>query len=259
VDVVAIVGTREAGHHGLRVAHRLAEDLAARGIWIVSGLATGIDGAAHGGCLASGRAGTLAVLGCGIDVPYPLEHVDLKEEIAQTGGVLSEHPPGTSPQPGLFPRRNRLVAALARAVVVVEAPLRSGALITAQLALEMGREVLAVPGPFGNPSYVGCHKLLKRGEASLCESAEDVLAALCDVSGRPGRPGGPRGDPAPRPPPPAGAPLALWGVLGESEVLSPDDLRLRTGLAAEEVAGALAILEVEGYVARVPGLGVRRT
>lgn len=252
---VAVVGTREAGHPGLAFARTLATTLARRGHWIVSGLALGIDGAAHGGALAAGRAGTLAVLGCGVDVPYPEEHVDLKEQIVDHGGgLLSEHEPGMRAQPGHFPRRNRLVAALSAAVVVVEAPLRSGALITARLALDMGREVLAAPGPAGRAAWRGSHGLLKSGEAALCDGARDVLAALgCDevVAGDEG--GG--GD---RPPPAAGAPLAVWGVIDGSEAVAVGEICRRTGLLASDVATALARLELDGRVARVPGVGFRR-
>jgi DNA processing protein len=251
---VAVVGSREAGPTGRRVAHRLAEDLASAGFWIVSGLATGIDGAAHHGALKAGPrgGGTVAVLGCGLDVSYPVEHVDLKEAIARSGGLVSEHPPGIPPQPGHFPRRNRLVAALSAAVVVVEAGARSGALITAGRALRLGREVLAVPGGITSPTHRGCHFLLKRGEAGLCEDARDVLHALgfeerTDVGG------GLQIDP-----PSAGAPLAIWGVLGDDEVVDADEICRRTGLGAGEVASGLTRLELGGHVARVPGVGVRR-
>jgi len=252
---VAIVGTREAGHPGLSFARGLAGSLARGGHWIVSGLALGVDGAAHGGALAAGRAGTVAVLGCGVDVPYPEEHLDLKEQIVDRGGgLLSEHPPGTPAQPGHFPRRNRLVAALAAAVVVVEAPARSGALITARLALDMGREVLAAPGPAGRAAWRGSHRLLKSGEAALCDGPRDVLAALgCD--------GAPPGEAAigdDRPPPAAGAPLAVWGVIDETEAVGVDEICRRTGLLASDVATALARLELDGRVVRVPGVGFRR-
>lgn len=252
---VAIVGTREAGHPGLRFARDLAEALARDGHWIVSGLALGIDGAAHGGALASGRAGTLAVLGCGVDVPYPEEHLDLKEQIVEGGGgLLSEHPPGTPAQPGHFPRRNRLVAALAAAVVVVEAPARSGALITARLALDMGREVLAAPGPAGRAAWRGSHRLLKNGEAALCDGPWDVLAAL----GREPGPGGGAGPVDDRPPPQSGAPLAVWGVIDETEAVAVSEICRRTGLLPGDVATALARLELDGRIARVPGVGFRR-
>jgi DNA processing protein len=249
---VAVVGTREAGHPGLSFARGLAEALARDGLWIVSGLALGIDGAAHAGALLAGRAGTLAVLGCGVDVPYPEEHLDLKEQIvARGGGLLSEHAPGTPAQPGHFPRRNRLVAALAAAVVVVEAPARSGALITARLALDMGREVLAAPGPAGRAAWRGSHGLLKRGEAALCDGWRDVLAAL-------GQPASGQAAVDERPPPASGAPLAVWGVIDETEAVAVNEICRRTGLLAGDVATALARLELDGRVARVPGVGFRR-
>lgn len=256
-SAVAIVGTREAGHYGLGIARDLAEHLAREGLWIVSGLALGIDGAAHAGALAVAGGGTLAVLGCGLDVGYPVEHLELKEEIAACGGLLGELPPGTEPRPGHFPRRNRIVAALSSAVVVVEAPGRSGAIITAHRALEMGREVLAVPGPAGRASFYGSHRLIKRGEAALCENAGDVLQAL--GLDRAGEGAGASSSGRPRPtPPPSGAPLAVWGVIDEAEVVDADELCRRTGLGIDEVSTALATLEIDGRVARVPGLGVRR-
>jgi DNA processing protein len=195
----------------------------------------------------------VAVLGCGLDVDYPAEHRDLKEEIARVGGVLSEHAPGEEPQRGHFPRRNRLVAALAQALVVVEAPRQSGALITAGLALELGREVLAVPGPVTRDASRGCHHLLREGSAALCEGAGDVFRAL----GLDPLCAGPAGD-AGRSPPPPGPALAVWQAIAEDEAVDLDTLCLRTRLAPRELASALALLEIEGRVARVPGVGVRR-
>jgi len=253
---VAVVGTREAGPLARRFARDLAEGLARRGHWIVSGLAVGVDGAAHAGALAAGRAGTLGVVGCGLDVPYPEEHRDLKEEIvARGGGLLSEHPPGTEARPGHFPRRNRLVAALAGAVVVVEAPPRSGALITARLALDLGREVLVAPGPAGRVAWRGGHRLIQRGEAALCDGVPDVLEALGVEEAEAGADGVVG---SARPPPPSGAPLAVWGVIDETEALDHGEICRRTGLLAADVAAALARLELDGYVQRVPGVGFRR-
>jgi DNA processing protein len=252
VRCIAVVGSRDAGAYGVRMAHRIAGDLAAHGVWIASGMAVGIDGAAHAGTVSVPGGRTVAALGCGIDVAYPLEHLDLKETVAQAGGLLSEHPPRTQPRPGHFPRRNRIVAALSDAVVVVAAGPRSGALITARLALELGRQVLAVPGPCG-AGHRGSHALLKRGEAALCESARDVFLALDPASDAPQ--GGARPD---GPPPPDGPPLAVWTALQIDEAVGADELTRRVGLGAGEVIAALTFLEVEGYVRRSPGGGYRR-
>lgn len=253
---VAVVGTRRATPYGLRVARALAETLARRGVCVVSGLALGIDAAAHTGALAAGGPGppTLAVLGNGLAVSYPPENGLLAAEIAARGGCLSEHPPDVAPERWHFPRRNRLVAALARAVVVVEAPERSGALQTAGLAVEAGREVFAVPGPIDRFTHAGCHGLLVRLAARLCRGADDVLESL-------GLAGGPRGLPPEAPPatlPPPGPQLALWSLLDRDEAQDADTLCLRSGLAASEVAAALGALELDGRAVRLPGVGYRR-
>lgn len=174
---LAVVGTRRATPYGLLVTKQLIEPLAAAGVVIVSGLAYGIDAAAHRAALAVGGT-TVAVLGCGIDRVYPAAHVDLAREILETGGAIaSEYEPGTPSYPANFPARNRIVAALAHAVLVVEAPLKSGALITAYGAAEMGRDVLAVPGPVTSETSDGCHGLIARG-ARIVTSVEDVFDTL---------------------------------------------------------------------------------
>lgn len=173
---VAIVGARDATAYGLGVARRLGRDLAEAGIVVVSGLALGIDGAAHRGALEGGGT-TIAVAGCGTDVVYPRQHRALREEILATGAVVGELEPGTPPRRENFPRRNRIISGLALAVVVVEAGLKSGSLSTAAHAVEQGREVLAVPGRIDAPRSAGPHALLKRG-ARLVEGVDDVLAEL---------------------------------------------------------------------------------
>jgi len=257
---VAVVGTRGASPYGLRVAHALGKALARAGLVVVSGLARGIDGAAHAGALAGGGP-TVGVLGCGVDVVYPPEHAALAGEIAACGALLSEHPPRTSPHPGHFPRRNRIVAALSRAVIVVEAPLDSGALVTARLAADLGRDVLAVPGPVDRGTHAGCHRLLRDG-ARLCEGIQDVLLLLRGEELPPldGSGDGPSLFAAlpTRTPPPDGPALVLWNALDPDDARDFDDLAARTGLSPDVVAIALTHLELEGYAHRVPGLGFRR-
>ncbi|MGE0797813.1 MAG: DNA-processing protein DprA [Lautropia sp.] len=174
---IAIVGSRNATALGARSAAALAAALAGRGLVVTSGLAEGIDRAAHVGALAAAGGRTVAVVGAGVDRIYPARHRLLADSIAAAGALLSEYPLGMPPLAGNFPRRNRLIAALVHAVVVVEATVRSGSLITARLAAEIGREVLAVPGSIHSPLARGCHVLLRNG-AGLVESADDVLAAL---------------------------------------------------------------------------------
>jgi len=173
---VAIVGSRAASTYGVRMAEMLAADLARAGITVVSGLARGVDSAAHRGALTTGR--TVAMLGSGVDVIYPPEHEDLAQRILEAHGALvSELPPGSPPRRGHFPRRNRLISGVSLAIVVVEASERSGSLQTARFALEQGREVLAVPGPVVGERFRGSHGLLRDG-AKLVESASDILEEL---------------------------------------------------------------------------------
>ena len=182
---VAIVGSRRASHEGLRNAQALAEALARRGIVVTSGLAEGIDAAAHQGALEgapAGQASTIAVTGAGIDRIYPAHHLPLARRVLEQGGlVLSEQPLGSAPVRANFPRRNRMIAALSRGTLVVEAALRSGSLITARQAAELGREVMAVPGSIHNPLSHGCHHLIRDG-ATLIETVDDILQALGMVS-----------------------------------------------------------------------------
>jgi DNA processing protein len=173
---VAIVGTRRATVRGLAVARRLAYDLVGCGWVVVSGLALGIDGAAHRGALAAGGR-TVAVMATGTDRTYPGEHRSLRRRIERSGCTVTEYPPGSAPTRYRFPQRNRLIAALARAVIVVEAPARSGALGTAEHAADLGREVFAVPGPVDREQSRGVHRLLREG-AHLLESVADLTALL---------------------------------------------------------------------------------
>ena len=256
---VAIVGTRGASPYGLRLARRFAQDLARAGVVIVSGLARGIDGAAHAGALAGGGT-TVAVLGCGADVVYPPEHQVLAAEVLVRGALVSEHPPGTPPLPGHFLRRNRIVAAMSKAVVVIEAPLESGALTTARLANELGRVVMAVPGPVDRGSHGGCHRLLRDG-AMLCESPDDILAAIGFLPTPSGS-----GESAAGPasgsrflPPPVGSARVIWDSLDLDDARDADDLGRRTGLSPDAVADALTTLELDGRITRMPGAGFLRS
>src|SRR5690606_33327457 len=176
---VAVVGSRRPSAGGRARARRFAEAFAAAGWVVTSGLAEGVDAAAHEGALAFGR--TLAVVGTGLDRAYPARHAGLMAEVAAAGAVLSEHPPGTPARASHFPSRNRIIAGLSLGTLVVEAALRSGALITARLAAEAGRDVFALPGSPDNPLARGCHRLIREG-ASLVESPEDVVAALAPVA-----------------------------------------------------------------------------
>ncbi|MGE3778998.1 MAG: DNA-processing protein DprA, partial [Pirellulaceae bacterium] len=173
---MAIVGTRHATSYGLRQAERLTAGLARAGFTIISGLARGIAAAANRGALAAGGR-TLAVLGCGVLEIYPPEHTGLADEIRQQGVVLSEAPPGSPPHSGMFPQRNRLITGMSLGVVVVEAAVQSGAMISARHAMDQGREVFAVPGSVESRSTRGCHQLLRDG-AKLVESVDDVLEEL---------------------------------------------------------------------------------
>ena len=173
---IGVVGARNASVNGRRFARKIATDLGAGGLMVASGLARGIDAAAHEGALATGTA---AVLGGGVDVVYPAENRGLHERIAAEGVLLSEAPPGTTPQARHFPRRNRIISGMARGVVVVEASPRSGSLITARLALDQGRQVFAVPGSAMDPRARGTNDLIRQG-ATLTESADDVFAVLSD-------------------------------------------------------------------------------
>ncbi|MBQ9348964.1 MAG: DNA-processing protein DprA [Oscillibacter sp.] len=171
--VIAVVGTRNCTPYGMACTERISYGLATGGAIVASGLAKGIDAAASRGALLAGGV-TLGLLGCGLDVVYPWENRDLYEDVAAAGALISEYPPGTRPLSGNFPQRNRILAGISVGALVAEAPLRSGALITASLALDQGRDVFAVPGPIDAPSSMGCNRLIQEG-AALVTRAEDIL------------------------------------------------------------------------------------
>jgi DNA processing protein len=184
VKAVGIVGTRRCSAYGRQVALSMAEELARAGVTVISGLALGIDGQAHRGALAGGGR-TIAVLGSGVDIVYPSGHRELAEQVAQNGAVLSDYPPGTKPDAKNFPPRNRIIAGLSKGVVVVEAPNRSGALITVDFAADYGRDVFCVPGNVQSEFSAGCHRVLRDG-ARLVTSAADVLTDLGMAQSEPG-------------------------------------------------------------------------
>jgi DNA processing protein len=239
VPALAIVGSRSATAQGRENARAFARALSDAGLLIASGLALGIDGAAHEGAL-EGASSTIAVVGTGLDRVYPARHRALAHRIAESGGLLSEFPPGTPPREYNFPRRNRLISGLSQGVLVVEATLRSGSLITARYAGEQGREVFAVPGSIHSPLSKGCHKLIREG-AKLVETAGDVLEEL-----RMAPPGLQRAGDEPI------SEGALLDALG-GDPADVDTLVLRTGLPAQEVVAELTRLELAGDVASLPG------
>jgi DNA processing protein len=253
---LAIVGARSATQQGAATAEAFAAALARAGLTIVSGLALGIDSAAHRGALKAAAEGaaasTIAVLGTGIDLVYPASNRALHEQIGAEGVLLSELPLGTPPAAHNFPRRNRLIAALARGVLVVEAALRSGSLITARLAAEAGREVFAIPGSIHSPLARGCHRLIKDG-AKLVESAQDVLGELrwsgadANSPGAAGVPADARGGGSAD-----GPHAALLAALGHDPV-DIDQLAERTGLQTGALSAALLQLELTQDVERLPG------
>jgi DNA processing protein len=245
---LAIVGSRNATAQGVANAEAFARSLSEAGLTIVSGLALGIDAAAHRGGLA-GPGSTIAVLGTGVDLVYPARNAALFEDIGNRGLLLSEFPLGTPAATHNFPRRNRLISGLARGCLVVEAALASGSLITARAAADQGREVFAIPGSIHSPLSKGCHALLKSG-AKLVESAEDVLSELTGF-----RTPGPRG--AGMAAHPGGRPdgrgeSVLLGHMGHDPV-DVDALCERAGMPAEQVSAELLRLELQGRVAVLPG------
>ena len=212
---------------------------------MVSGLARGVDSAAHRGVLAAGGR-TIAVLGSGVDVVYPPEHAGLAGEISRRGLLVSELPPGTTPRPAYFPQRNRLISGLSRAVVVVEASDRSGSLITARLALEQGRDVMAVPGNVLSGRNRGAHALLKDG-ARIVETADDVVEELGLEAARGGETGLAASRDGVRP---REAPDAILRHMDAGEVYGIDDLAARSGLDSASLLARLTDLELQGRVAR---------
>jgi DNA processing protein len=238
---LAVVGSRNPTPQGEDNARQFAKVFGAADVCVVSGLALGVDGAAHDGALLGGGT-TIAVVGTGLDRVYPKKHLELAHRIAQQGLIISEYPLGTPPLTGNFPKRNRIISGLAQGTLVVEAALKSGSLITARLAAEQGKEVFAIPGSIHSPQSRGCHALIRQG-AKLVESAQEVLedlrlphdAAGADVDGQP--------EPEPTP---------LLSAMGFDPV-SLEALQARTGLSTPDLQGQLLALELGNRIARLPG------
>lgn len=250
---LAVVGSRNPTPSGRETTREFARHLAACGLTITSGLAAGVDGAAHEGALEAGR--TVAVLGTGPDRVYPAAHRDLARRIAAQGALVSELPPGSGVRGDNFPRRNRIISGLSVGTLVTEAALKSGSLITARYAIEQGREVFAIPGSIHNPLVRGCHALIREG-AKLVETAQDVLEELVPLLG-PFLASG-SGEPSAAP---VGARGSDW-LDAEYEVLldamgydpvAPDELIRRSGLPAQSVSSMLLLLELQGYVSSLSG------
>lgn len=260
---LAIVGSRHASAGGLALARDFAATLTRSGLAITSGLAQGVDGAAHRACLQA-HGQTIAVLGHGLDRIYPREHRELAEAIAGQGALVSEYPPGTAPRPGLFPRRNRLIAGLCLGTLVVEAGLNSGSLITARQASEAGREVFAIPGSIHNPLAKGCHRLIREG-ARLVESAQEIhdeLAPLAQawadqlrghLSNWPDDPTSGGNEDATAS---AGSTDPDYQRLRQAlgfDPVSLDELVSRTALTVAELSSMLLKMELDGEVSTTPG------
>ncbi len=257
---VGVVGSRAPSEYGREMTRLLSRGLAAAGLAVVSGMARGIDGEAHEAAL-SGGGRTVAVLGSGVDVPYPPEHRDLCHVIEESGGaVLSEHPMGTRPLPRHFPSRNRIISGVSLGVVVVEATERSGSLITARLALDQGREVFAVPGPAGAGRSRGPHRLIREG-AKLVEDVSDIIEEIGPQLALTSAPSSPVSSSVPAQPEdgtssgkfsleePAGT------ILGHLEAgpLQMDDVIHRTGLSPQRACQVLLEMELQGLLRQLPG------
>lgn len=244
--MIAMVGSRNPTPYAREWTQQTARELAATGVTVVSGLALGIDGAAHQGALESGR--TVAVLGSGVDVIYPQRHLGLAQMIMHKGLLLSEFAPGTAPQPSHFPSRNRIVSGLSLGTVVAEAASKSGSLITAKLAAEQGREVFALPGAVTNPLSHGCHQLIRDG-AILVQNAADILQELqLNPGAQPGL-----FDAAV-----ASDPVPALLVHIDYTATSPDVIAIRSGLGMARLLPELLDLELQGWLQQVPG-GYLRT
>ncbi|MDK2778225.1 MAG: DNA-processing protein DprA [Pseudomonadota bacterium] len=249
--MIAMVGSRNPTPYGLEWAQTTAAELAAAGLTVVSGLALGVDGAAHHGAVRGGR--TIAVLGSGPDVIYPQRHLGLAQMVMQSGLLLAEFPPGTQPQPAHFPSRNRIISGMSLGVVVVEAALKSGSLITARLAAEQGREVFALPGAVTNPLSHGCHQLIRDG-ACLVQSAADILTELAlqpAGSGAGSQVAGQQTELPLQPEAAAQVPSLVTHI--DYTATSTDVIAIRSALSIPQLLPQLLDLELQGWLMQVPG------
>jgi DNA processing protein len=253
---LAVVGSRNASRQGLLHAEQFSEAFSQAGLPVLSGMALGIDSAAHEGGLR-GKGSTVAVIGTGIDLVYPSRNRPLARRIAQQGCIVSEYPLGTPPMAFNFPRRNRIISGLSRAVLVVEAALRSGSLITARVAADQGRDVFAIPGSIHSPLSKGCHELIKQG-AKLVESVQDVFEEIGCFGDAKSSAGKAIVDPGPAA---AGAAAAGDAFLLQQMGYDPvtlDQLAMRSGRAMAPLQQELLMLELDGSVELLPGGGYRR-
>ena len=248
---VAIVGTRAASDHAKRISINIAKEIASSGVTVISGMALGIDSRAHEGALRGGGR-TVAVLGCGVDVIYPPSNRRLYERIIQQGAIISEYPPGTQPDPYHFPQRNRIISGLSLGVVVVEAGKKSGALITARLALDQGRELFAVPGLAGVPRTSGVHSLLRDGTAHFVENGAEItehlrsqLAPVLNVTATLAMPKM------------EAAESKLYKLLEDGPRLV-DELIRGVGLSAVEINRMLTTMQLKGLIRQIPGARFER-
>ena len=250
-DCIAMVGSRSSSSYGNRTALTLAKKLSASGVTIVSGLALGVDAETHRGALAV-NGQTIGVLGCGIDVVYPRQHAQLFQEIGERGLIISEYPLGTQPEGFRFPARNRIIAGISKGVVVVEAARKSGSLITAQMALDFGREVYGVPGQVDSYKSEGVHALLQQG-AKLVQSEHDILEDI--VAG--GYPAQPPDSPG------AGLPMLTKEARKLLAVIEPyplgrEEILRKSGLEIGQFSECLLLLELDGFIEMLPGDEVRK-
>lgn len=244
---IAVVGSRKPSYYGIKAANKIAGDLAASGVIIVSGMARGIDSTAQWAAVNAGGK-TIAVLGCGVDVIYPPENRGLYEKIIKTGLVISEYPPGTQPIAGYFPQRNRIISGISRGVLVIEAGEKSGSLITVQMALEQGRDVFAVPGNIFSAMSVGCNRLIKDG-AKLVASAQDVMEEYqCygEIDGSFDDKNKSENDLT-------ADERKIYDVIRPLQAMNIDELAAVVDMPVEKINSILTVLELKGRIRRLPG------
>lgn len=247
---VALVGSRKADPYGKEVAELFARALAEAGVTVVSGFARGVDAAAHRGALSAPNGRTVAVLGCGLGIDYPAGHASLGREIAARGALVSEFPCDAGPRSWHFPVRNRVIAALAAGTLVVQAAPKSGSLVTARHSLDLGREVWAVPGRIFDERSLGPNALIRDG-ATLVQHPREILETL--LPGTRPLPLFPEEPSAPEPEPPPGPPGDVLSAIPAGSPRAPEEIAEATGLAVDQVLGALLELELTGLVRRTPG------